>query len=63
MQFLSVELIVYRTLVWVIAAIALGPFAAVQAQTYPNRAIRLVGPFPPGGSNDLIARIIAGKLD
>lgn len=53
----------HKAFFWLAAAIALGPFAAAQAQTYPNRAIRLVGPFPPGGSNDLIARIVAGKLD
>jgi tripartite-type tricarboxylate transporter receptor subunit TctC len=32
------------------------------AQTYPNRFVRLVCPFPPGGAVDAAARIIAARL-
>ena len=34
----------------------------VAAETYPERVIRIVNPFPPGGSVDVTARILAQKL-
>jgi len=41
------------------AACAVLPAAA---QHYPNKTIRLVSPFPPGGSVDVVGRILAAKL-
>lgn len=35
---------------------------AIEAQTYPARPIRLIVPFPPGGSNDIVGRMIAAQL-
>jgi tripartite-type tricarboxylate transporter receptor subunit TctC len=36
--------------------------AASFAQTYPTKAVRLIVPFPPGGSTDLVARVIGQKM-
>jgi tripartite-type tricarboxylate transporter receptor subunit TctC len=36
--------------------------ACASAQDYPARPVRLVAPFPAGGSNDLVSRTIAQKL-
>ena len=44
----------------VAAALALG--GAALAQPYPNKPIRMVVPFPPGGAADLSARIVVQAL-
>src|SRR5579872_3418224 len=36
--------------------------APASADNYPTRSIRLIIPFPPGGSNDVVGRIIANQL-
>lgn len=38
-----------------------GP-ALAQAENYPTRPIRLISPFPAGGSVDLVARMVGAKL-
>ena len=35
---------------------------AAHAQTWPNKSIRFISPFAPGGSNDIATRVIAEKL-
>src|SRR5213079_1125531 len=36
--------------------------ALVQAQPYPNRPIRIIIPFPPGNTTDIMSRLIAPKM-
>ncbi len=36
--------------------------AQAQAQAYPSKPIRLIVPFPPGGGNDVIARVVGQRL-
>jgi len=35
---------------------------AQTAANYPNKSVRFIAPFPPGGSTDLLARLVAQKL-
>jgi len=39
-----------------------GPADAGPADDYPNRPVRMIVPFPPGGSTDNVGRIIAQRL-
>ena len=32
------------------------------AQDYPNKAIRIIVPYPPGGASDVVARLIGQKM-
>src|SRR5688500_6190903 len=45
-----------------LAAVAICLAGAASAQSYPAKAVRVVVPWPPGGSNDIVGRIIAQKL-
>ena len=43
-----------------VAALALGAGAGLRAQ--PGKTLRLIVPFPPGGSTDILARAVGAKL-
>jgi tripartite-type tricarboxylate transporter receptor subunit TctC len=46
-----------------LALLATAPVAAQQAGgAYPNRAIRFILPFPPGGGTDIVGRVLAQRL-
>ncbi len=45
-----------------VAALPLASAPALAQGDYPNRAVRLIIPFPPGGSNDVVGRMVATKL-
>jgi len=49
----------WKTLV---AAAALAFSTLASAQGYPNKVVRIVVPYPPGGTVDVVARVIAARL-
>src|SRR6187455_713225 len=51
-----------RKLIGALALALVAGLASAQAQTFPSRQITLVVPFPPGGSTDVAARIMAEKM-
>jgi tripartite-type tricarboxylate transporter receptor subunit TctC len=52
-----------RSILLQAAGLLLALTTTVAAQSdYPNRPVRLIIPFPPGGSNDVVGRVIAQHL-
>lgn len=47
---------------WLIAIVACALLAPAQAQTWPSKPVRIVVPFPPGGTTDIVARAIGVEL-
>jgi tripartite-type tricarboxylate transporter receptor subunit TctC len=52
----------YTALVGVLALFVAGPATAQSADKYPDKPIRIMAPYAPGGNIDVTARIVADKL-
>src|SRR5215813_6743168 len=52
----------FRAALLTAAGLLLALTTAAAAQDYPTKPVRLIIPFPPGGSNDVVGRLIATHL-
>jgi tripartite-type tricarboxylate transporter receptor subunit TctC len=53
---------IWRLAAAAVASITAGAITPATAQDYPTRPVRMIIPFPPGGSNDVVGRLIATHL-
>ena len=51
-----------RQLIAAITLTLLAGLAGAKAQPFTNHAVTLISPFPPGGSTDAVARIMAERM-
>src|SRR5436309_15612889 len=47
---------------WAALALALSPGPSLAQSSYPNRAVKIIVPFAPGGASDFFGRIIQPRL-
>jgi tripartite-type tricarboxylate transporter receptor subunit TctC len=67
MLYSKLELLMFATLrfsptSWLIFAAALFASNALMAQSWPNKPIKVIAPYPPGGPSDLVMRTAADKI-
>src|SRR4029453_3748715 len=51
-----------KAVVFGLAAVLAAQASIAQPSTYPNRPVKMVAPFAPGGPVDVVARVLAPKL-
>ncbi len=56
--------VVWRAVAGIAATsiLAVAPWQAVQAQAYPSKSIKMIVPFPAGGTTDIVARLVAQRM-
>ncbi len=59
---MTIRSLLLKTAGVLLALTTLAPVVPAAAQQYPTKPIRLIIPFPPGGSNDVVGRLIAAQL-
>jgi tripartite-type tricarboxylate transporter receptor subunit TctC len=59
---MTIRSLLLKTAGVLLALTALTPAIPAAAQQYPVKPIRMIIPFPPGGSNDVVGRLIAAQL-
>ena len=53
---------IIQTLCVAAVGLAMAPALVFAQSDYPNRPIKLVVPFPPGGTSDVMGRLMADEL-
>src|SRR5689334_22411905 len=60
-----IDMVVEHRKWWLWMALAIlcaAPTPALSQASYPTKPVRLIAPFPPGGTSDVLSRILAQKL-
>ena len=49
-------------LIWTVGLLALSAASSAIAQNWPQKPIKVIAPYPPGGPSDLVMRTAADKI-